>query len=63
MTVTTKILTVRCRPFTGSAIGNHKVRIEADGSVTVWDSVAGHYTTCHILSAATCRRIRQLAAK
>ncbi len=57
-----KILTVRCRPFTGSPIGNHKVRVDADGTVRVYDSVAAHYTTCHILSEATQRRIRNLAS-
>ncbi len=57
-----KTLTVRCRPFTGTRVAAHKVRVETDGSVTVWDEVAGHYTRCHVLSEPTCRRIRRLAA-
>lgn len=28
----------------------HLIRIDRDGSVRVWDAVAGHYTLCHILS-------------
>jgi hypothetical protein len=32
-----------------------------NGRVYVWDSVAGHYTTCHSLSHAVCMRIVRLA--
>ena len=62
MTVTeTKILTVRCRPFTGSRMGEYKVMVQVDGLVRVWDAVAGYYTTCHCLSESTQRRIRKMA--
>ena len=30
----------------------------ADGTVRVWDSVAGHYTTCHRLTAGQLRYVR-----
>lgn len=58
-----KTLTVRCRPFSGGRVAAHRVRVETDGSVTVWDEVAGHYTRCHVLSESACRRIVRLAAK
>lgn len=59
---TTQTLTVRCKAFTGDPIKTHRVRVEGDGNVQVWDSVAGHYTNCHSLSEPTVRRIRKLAA-
>jgi hypothetical protein len=38
-----------------------RVAVESDGSVLVWDSIAGHYTRCHSLGASAVRRIRRLA--
>jgi len=32
-----------------------------NGRVYVWDSVAGHYTTCHSLSHSVCMRVGRLA--
>lgn len=63
MKTTTKTLTVRCKAFTTEAIKANRVQVAADGTVRVWDSVAGHYTNCHSMSEATIRRIRKLAAK
>ena len=31
------------------------------GRIYVYDAVARHYTTCHRLSAAVCRRVRREA--
>jgi hypothetical protein len=39
----------------------YRFRVEADGSVLVFDSVAGHYTRCHSLSADAQRRIARKA--
>ena len=39
-----------------------KAKVDEDGTVRVWDDVAGYYTTCHGLSAAAQQRIRRLAA-
>ena len=33
----------------------------ADGQAHVWDSVAGHYTTCHSLTESQVARVRRLA--
>lgn len=41
----------RCRRF----------YVGADGRVLAWDSVAGHYTTCHALTDNAKRRIRTAA--
>jgi hypothetical protein len=38
--------------------GMVEARADADGTVRVWDSVAGHYTTCHSLTAAQARYVR-----
>jgi len=48
-------VTVRC--------WGEMVRAYADeaGRVRVWDSVAGHYTTCHRLTPRQVARVRRLA--
>jgi hypothetical protein len=61
MATTIKTLTIRCKAFSGESIKTNKVRVETDGNVQVWDSVAGHYTNVHSLSESTIRRIRKLA--
>jgi hypothetical protein len=63
MTATDKIVTIRARAFSGGKVEAVRCRVESDGTVRVWDSVAGHYTTCHSLSAAAQRRARKLAAE
>jgi len=54
--------TAVCKPFSTGKRGKHRIRIEGD-SVSVWDAVAGHYTTCHVLSARSVRRIIKQAEK
>jgi hypothetical protein len=60
--LTHRIVTTRARAFSGYGMETVRCRVEADGTVLVWDSVAGHYTNCHGLSASAVRRIRRLAA-
>ncbi len=62
-TTETKTVTVKCKAFSGGRIAAHRCMVDADGTVRVYDDVAGYYTTCHSLSEATQRRIRKLAAK
>lgn len=52
---------VRAKAFSGEGVREHECMVGADGTVRVWDSVAGHYTTCHSLSESAQRRIRRLA--
>jgi hypothetical protein len=56
-------LTIRCKAFSGDAVRENKVLVEPgrNGSVFVWDSVAGHYTSCHILTIRTQAKIRSQA--
>lgn len=49
--------TARCRAFASEGVREHRVKVDSDGTVRVWDSVAGHYTTCHSLSAGAERRL------
>lgn len=62
-----RFITIRCKSFTGEGVRTHRIMVDADrvegrdvtrGTVRVWDDVAGHFTTCHSLSDATIRRIR-----
>jgi uncharacterized protein YigE (DUF2233 family) len=56
-------ITVRARAFSGEGMRTHRCKVdERTGTVRVWDSVAGHYTTCHALSDRSERRIRTLVA-
>lgn len=60
---TDRIVTIRAKAFSSEGIRSHKCLVGADGTVRVWDSVAGHYTTCHSLSDSAIRRARKLVAK
>lgn len=53
---TEKEVTVRARAFSGQGIKSHRMLI-ADGAVKVYDPIAGYYTSCHSLSAASVKRI------
>lgn len=55
-------ITTRAKAFSGRSIETIRASVDADGTVRVYDSVAGHYTTCHSLSPSAQRRIRRLAA-
>ena len=56
-------LTIRCKAFSGEGARENKVLVEPgrNGAVLVWDSVAGHYTACHSLSAKTQAKIQSQA--
>jgi hypothetical protein len=56
-------VTMRCRAFTGEGIRKNRIRVDADGTVRVFDAVAGYYTTCHVLGAAAQRRAKRMAAQ
>jgi hypothetical protein len=53
--------TTRARCWTGHGVATITAQVDPDGTVRVWDSVAGHYTVCHALSPSAQRRIRRLA--
>jgi hypothetical protein len=54
-------ITARAKAFSNEGIKTHKFSVDADGTVRAWDSVAGHFTTCHSLSKSAEARIRKLA--
>jgi len=55
-----KMISIRAKAFSGEGIRTHDALVEADGTVLVWDSVAGYYTSCHALSASAIRRARKV---
>jgi hypothetical protein len=57
----TNEIKVRCRAING-IMDDYRVMVDDDGTVRVWDSVAGYYTTCHGLGDSAQRRIRKLWA-
>jgi hypothetical protein len=56
-----KTIEARAKAFSGQNVKTHRFQIDANKTVRVWDSVAGHYTNCHCLSRAAKRRIVKLA--
>jgi len=56
MTTVTKTITVR-NAFSTER-GTYRAIVDADGNVLVWDSVGGHYTRCHALTAGQVRSAR-----
>ena len=51
-------ITIRAKAFSDEGVRAHRCTVDEDGTVRVWDRVAGHYTTCHSLSPAALRRAR-----
>ena len=66
---TTEIsLAARARCFRGAnggtgMLGTYRFTVDPDGTVRVWDSIAGHYTRCHGMTPREESRIRNLARR
>lgn len=58
MNAETKV-TIRAKAFSNEGVRTHKCLVSDDRTVRVWDSVAGHYTTCHRLTPAAIKRARE----
>ncbi len=56
-----KIVAIRAKAFSGEGVRTNRCTVDADGTVRVYDSAAGYYTTCHSLTSAAIRRVRRLA--
>ena len=56
-------LIFRGRAFTSEQSGTYRVMVTSDGSVHVWDSVAGHFTRCHVITASAQARLRAKARR
>ena len=55
------IVKIRARAFSSEWVRMHSAAVDSDGTVRVWDDVAGHYTRCHILSERSQVRARRHA--
>lgn len=63
MTTTTTSRVIRVRVTVWGQLQTVRAMIDADGTVRIYDDVAGHYTLRHGLTARQVARIRRLAAK
>ena len=59
MTINT-VITFRCKAF--GKLDNHKVMVDSDGTVRVFDEVKGYYSTCHSMSTSAKRKAYRQAA-
>jgi len=48
--------TMTCKTFAAFTRSEYRIKVDDNGAVSVYDDVAGHYTTCHSLSVAARRR-------
>lgn len=51
------------RPWSAYGRGINTYGVSPDGTVSVYDDIAGHYTLCHAMTEAQQRRIRKLAGR
>lgn len=59
-----KIIVARAKVFSNEGVRRYRFAIDMDrGEVRPYDSIAGHYTTCHSMSQDTANRILKLARK
>lgn len=55
-------VSIRAQAFSCEGVKTHRVSVEM-GTVRVWDSTAGHFTTCHILSSEAVNLAKVNAAR
>jgi hypothetical protein len=55
---TTKRFDVTIHKTAGKRLDFTYASVDADGTIRVFDDVAGHYTTCHGLNEATQDKVR-----
>ena len=58
-TTTRDEIIIRAKAFSCEGVRSHRALIDGD-TLRVWDSVAGHYTTCHSISP---RRVHEIIRK
>ena len=64
MTNVTRHITMKTRAFSCDIRPvTHHIRVCDDGQVIVYDSVAGHYTTCHAMTQGSMRAARAKARR
>ena len=57
------LTTYHGQAFSSEGPGTYRVLVTPDGSVLVWDSLAGHYTACHVLTPSAQARLRAKARR
>lgn len=57
----TVVVETRAKAFTGFGVQTILAQVDGKGTVRVYDAVARHYTTCHVLGRSALARIRRLA--
>jgi len=50
-----------CSPFAGESPREHELWVDTDGTVRVYDSVSGYYTTCHSMPEDQLNQARWMA--
>tara|TARA_R110000868_G_scaffold171274_1_gene406959 strand:+ start:418 stop:624 length:207 start_codon:yes stop_codon:yes gene_type:complete len=55
-----KTFNIKCKAFSGEKVKINKIHVGDDKVVRVWDSVAGHYTSCHSLTSRSIGKIQRL---
>lgn len=60
-TTSERTVTIRAKAFTGRGVEAVRCLVASDGTVRVYDGVAGHYTVCHSLGNSAQARARKLA--
>ena len=58
-----KTITMTTKAFSTERKGQYQIAVDTDGTVRVWDAVAGHYTTCHAMTARSQQAARTKAAR
>ena len=56
-------VTLNTRAFAGAMEANRHQVDPADGSIRIYDDVAGHFTSCHTLSERDAGRVRSAARR
>jgi len=58
-----KEITMTTKAFSTERKGQYSIAVDADGTVKVYDSIAGHYTTCHAMTERSMAAARRKAAR
>jgi len=56
-----KTITMMTKAFSAEARSTYRIAVDEDGTVRVWDSVAGHYTRLHGMTARSMAAARRKA--
>ena len=52
---------MRCRAFSCEGMMDNEIKVEQDGTVHVWDDIAGYFTNVHSMSKYAEKKARKIA--